>query len=111
MPYGERAAFFQMLPPHIRGGVPAIIRGDFNCTFNQYLDKLGGDSQAGSTALEALTDLLKSFDLTDVFRSMHPSARQLTWTKSNVSSRLDTFYVSSEILANKKLWNNRISVF
>ena len=101
-PIGERAAFFQMLPPHIRGGVPTIIGDDFNCTFNQYLDKLGGDSQAGSTALEALTDLLKSFNLTDVFCSMHPSARQFTWTNSKVSSRLDKFYVSSEILANTK---------
>ena len=101
-PIGERAAFFQMLPPHIRGGVPTIIGGDFNCIFNTYLDKLGGDSQAGSTALEALTDLLKSFNLTDVFRSMHPSARQFTWTNSKVSSRLDKFYVSSGISANTK---------
>ena len=101
-PIGERAAFFQMLPPHIRGGVQTIIGGDFNCTFNQYLDKLGGDGQAGSTALEALTDLLKSFNLTDVFRSMHPSARQFTWTNSKVSSRLDKFYVSSGISANTK---------
>ena len=91
-----------MLQRWVDGGVPTTIGGDFNCTFNQYLDKLGGDSQAGSTALEALTDLLKSFNLTDVFRSMHPSARQFTRINSKVSSRLDKFYVSSEILANNK---------
>ena len=101
-PIGERAAFFETLPAHIGRGVPTIIGGDFNCISNLYLDKIGGDSQAGSTALEALTDLLKDFNLSDIFRSMHPSARKFTWTNSKVSSRLDKFYVSPEILANSK---------
>ena len=78
-PVGERAAFFQMLPPHIRGGVPTIIGGDFNCISNLFLDKLGGDSQAGPTALKALTDLLRDFNVIDIFRSTHPSARKFTW--------------------------------
>ena len=108
-PVGERAAFFQTLPPHIRGGVATIIGGDFNCITNLFLDKLGGDSQAGSTALEALTDLLKDFNLSDIFRSMHPSARKFTWTNSKVSSRLDKFYVSPDILANTK--HSEITVF
>ena len=108
-PIGERAAYFQTLPAHIRGGVPTIIGGDFNCISNVYLDKQGGDSQAGSSALDALMDLLKSFNLIDVFRSMHPSSRKFTWTNSNVSSRLDKFYVSPEILANTKLFE--ITVF
>ena len=33
---------------------------------------------------------------------MHPSARKFTWTNSKVSSRLDKFYVSPDILANTK---------
>ena len=99
---GERTAFFQKLPPHIRRGVPTIIGGDFNCLTNLYLDKLGGDSQAGTTAIKALTDLLRDFNLIDIFRSMHPSARKFTWTNSKVSSRLDKFYVSLDILANTK---------
>ena len=99
---GERTAFFQTLPPHIRGGVPTIIGGDFNCISNLFLDKLGGDSQAGPTAIAALTDLLRDFNLIDIFRSMHPSARKFTWTNSKISCRLDKFYVSPEILANSK---------
>ena len=35
-PIGERSAFFQTLPPHIRGGVPTIIGGDFNCISNLF---------------------------------------------------------------------------
>ena len=91
-----------MLPPHIRGGVPTIIGGDFNCISNLFLDKLGGDSQAGPTAKAALTDLLRDFNLIDIFRSMQPSACKFTWTNSKISCRLDKFYVSPEILANTK---------
>ena len=101
-PIGERAAFFETLPAHIGRGIPTIIGGDFHCISNLYLDKKGGDSQEGSTAFKALTDLLKDFNLSDIFRSMHPSARKFTWTNSKVSYRLDRFYVSPEILANSK---------
>ena len=103
MPRGGKSCLFQTLPPHIRGGgAPTNLGGGFNCISNIFVDKLGGDSQAGPMALKALTDLLRDFNLIDIFRSMHPSARKFTWTNSKVSSRLDKFYVSPDISANTK---------
>ena len=99
-PVGERATFFDLLPSHIRGGLPTIIGGDFNCIEDLYLDKLGGDTQPGKTALNSLRALTSSFSLVDIFRSMNPSAQVFTWTNSNVSSRLDKFLISPDILAN-----------
>eukprot|EP00112_Aurelia_sp_Birch-Aquarium-sp1_P012597 Seg265.3 transcript_id=Seg265.3/GoldUCD/mRNA.D3Y31 product="Transposon TX1 putative 149 kDa protein" protein_id=Seg265.3/GoldUCD/D3Y31 len=96
-PVGERAEFFQTLPVSIWGGIPTVVGGDFNTVEDLYLDKCGGDSQPGATAVQALKDLAKMFGLVDIFRSLHPSARIFTWTNFKVSSRLDKFYVSKEI--------------
>ena len=96
-PVGERAQFFDTLPVSIWGGIPTIVGGDFNTVEDLYLDKCGGDSQHGASALQALKALAKQFGLVDIFRSLHPSARTFTWTNSKVSSRLDKFYVSKEI--------------
>ena len=68
-----------------------------------YLDKSGGDHQPGRSAVNALISFTSSFDLSDIFCSIHPSARQFTWTNGRVSSRLDKFYTSPEITENSYL--------
>ena len=102
MSYRRKSCLFQNTALSNGLGCSNNHWADFICISNLYLVKIGGDSQAGSTAHEALTDLLKDFHLSDIFRSMHPSARKFTWTNSKVSSRLDKFYVSPDISANTK---------
>ena len=100
---GERADFFSSLPGYVRAGVPTIVGGDFNSVEDMYLDKSGGDHQPGRSAVNALVSFTSAFDLSDIFRSIHPSARQFTWTNGRVSSRLDKFYTSPEITENSYL--------
>ena len=96
-PVGARADFFLSLPSFVRAGLPTILGGDFNCIEDLFLDKVGGDLQLGKSALNALMSFNSSFDLSDIFRSFHPSSRCFTWTNGKVSSRIDKFYTSSDI--------------
>ena len=102
-PVGARAEFFSSFSSYVRTGLPTILGGDFNCIEDLFLDKVGGDFQPGKTALDALHDFNSSFGLSDVFRSIHPSSRSFTWTNGRVSSRIDKFYISSDIVHNSKL--------
>ena len=102
-PVGARAVFFSLLSSYVRVGLPTIFGGDFNCVEDLFLDKVGGDSQPGKSALDALSEFNSSFGLSDVFRSIHPSSRSFTWSNGRVHSRIDKFYVSQDILQNSKL--------
>ena len=96
-PVGERAFFFSSLSSYVKAGIPTIVGGDFTCIEDFYLDKLGGDQQPGKSAVAALQTFISSFDLSNIFRSIHPSSRIFTWTNGRVSSRIDKFYVSPSI--------------
>ncbi len=95
----DRADFFNSLISSIKGGYPTVLGGDFNCIEDIFLDKFGGDNDLGSSDLDALGNLLLSFDVIDVFRHLHPSTRRFTWHNPNhsISCRLDRIYVSREV--------------
>ncbi len=94
--------FFENLAPVLKGGIPTVLGGDFNSIEDIFLDKNGGDRDLAISALHALQQLNKMYDLKDVYRHMHPSSRVFTWNSADglVSCRLDRFYVSSEIFCN-----------
>ena len=56
-----------------------IISGDFNCPLNEQ-DEEGGrkiSSRANSTSL--IKELMETFDLSDVWKELHPNEKQFTW--------------------------------
>ncbi len=98
----QRKEFFESLHAILKGGIPTVFGGDFNCIEDSFLDKNGGDSDLAITALKALQLLNLTYDLKDVFRHLNPSTRNFTWTNpdGSISCRLDKFYVSGDIFRN-----------
>lgn len=71
-----------------------VVAGDFNCTIDFTKDRNTEEPHPQSS--RELTAVLQSSDLVDVWRCLHPQARQYTWSQSrnNYTSRarLDQFY-------------------
>ena len=68
-----------------------MIGGDFNC-YDNPLDKFGGNVSVGTECKALKSD----FVLVDVWRKLHPRAREFTWFNHDhsIASRLDKFFVS-----------------
>jgi exonuclease III len=94
----ERKEFFNNLYPTIICARPIILGGDFNCVSNLALDKQGGNINRGKEGWQELSTLIQDFDLVDAYRSIHPIDKEYTWSRQNVSCRLDRFYVSKTLL-------------
>ena len=72
-----------------------IIGGDFNCPLNEQ-DKEGGrkiSTRANSSLL--IKELMETFDLSDVWRELHPNEKQFTWATPDrkIQCRLDYWLV------------------
>ena len=93
----DRADFFNSLISVVKGHLPSIVGGDFNCIEDLYLDKEGGDRQLGVSDLNSLRKLKRLFGLVDIFRGQHPSDRTFTWSNNCVHCRLDKFFLSNDI--------------
>ena len=69
--------------------------GDFNCTVNEILDR--NHAEPHPVSQHALRQLVSSHGLVDVWRRMHTSCRQYTWShvrENRISlARLDSLYV------------------
>ena len=102
----HRKDYFENLANVLKRDIPTVIGGDFNSIEDIFLDKNGGDQDLAVTALRALQNLVRHFNLTDVFRNMNPSTREFTWNSADcsVSCRLDRFYISGDILENCNSW-------
>ena len=77
-----------------------IWGGDFNLVFNLHLDKIGGLPQTNFKAREKLIDIMKNFDLIDIWRERNPKCKHFTW-HSNIDAaiycRLDFFIISNHL--------------
>ncbi len=95
----ERAEFFESLSPLIKRGISTVLGGDFNCVEDIFLDKSGGDTVLGASAINSLQDLIQSHCLFDIFRHLHPSSKVFTWSNpgNQIFCRLDRFYVSRDV--------------
>lgn len=96
----ERIAFFDTISvvmKDLSSEELFVLGGDFNCTENDKLDRNHLEPHIASQ--KALVQLLRTFDLCDVWRNVHHKNRQYTWAHSrdNIISmaRLDRFYVSN----------------
>ena len=72
-----------------------VIGGDFNVTFDSYLDCSGG-SPAQKESVKVLEEICLDMDLVDVWRIRNPDIRLFTWkqTKPLIQRRLDFWLIS-----------------
>ncbi len=63
----NRSAFFNHLHPILKGGIPTVLTGDFNCVEDPLLDKIGGESDMAVSPLRSLQNLTQNYRLQDTF--------------------------------------------
>ena len=59
-------------------GEKNILGGDFNTCMDPSPDKKGGFQETQNNYARKLIDLLKEFDLCDIFRLQHPNTHRYT---------------------------------
>ena len=91
----DRKSFFENVHEFFIPAGNRIICGDFNC-YDSDLDKFGGNVNV----CHAISEFKSNFHLTDIWRKLHPKAREFTWFNSDLSiaSRLDKFFISSDLV-------------
>lgn len=81
-----------------------FLGGDFNCTQNDKLDR--NHLEPHTASQRAVVQMIETYDLCDLWRSMHQSARQYTWAHSRGNSlslaRLDRMYVFNHQASSSK---------
>ena len=73
--------------------------GDFNVTLNNDLDKLNGSPHKNKFARQEILNYMKSLNLIDAYRELHPDVKKFTRFQINplIASRLDYFLVSKNL--------------
>ena len=91
----ERVTFFEMMQKHILFDEETLIAGDFNCSLNPFMDRLNCKSpDIGNIQLK---NIIKKFDLEDLWRRRHPEKRMYSWGRGNKASRIDFWLVSKSL--------------
>ena len=80
-----------------------LIGGDYNLVLDLKIDKKGGVFKTNSKAQQKLLEYMRSTNLIDVWRAMHPNESKFTWSRSKptkIFCRLD-FFLASESFFNR----------
>ena len=77
-----------------------ILCGDFNVALDNEIDTFNYRHVNNPRARRAITDLMRQYDLSDIYRDLHPDTKRFTWRRQNPvkQARLDMFLASSNIL-------------
>lgn len=78
-----------------------IIGGDFNCYFDPQLDRSSNKPPPPLNSVPALNNLVKSFNLVDIWRLQHPLERQYSLFSPvhGTFTRIDHFLVDSKLIS------------
>lgn len=88
--------FFASLDSFLLTPKPVVLLGDFNCVLDVLKDTVGRSQNRTHTwETKKLRELVAQFQLFDVWRALHPSEVDVTWTRRGLGSRLDRFYLSA----------------
>ena len=81
-----------------------VIGGDWNVVLDMKKDSFRYTGRSRPNARVVLHDMISSYDLVDVWRELHPNAKQYSWRRFNsmVQGRLDFFLVSDHLMPNIK---------
>lgn len=88
----DRDDFFSFCESRIDPSVPTLLCGDFNAVFDRSLDRRGSNIfDTARESSEALLALFRECCVVDVWRVLHPTQHNFSWTKSDGSfaSRID----------------------
>lgn len=103
-PYGAGAeetnqlngSIIQLINDDVRERRRIIFCGDLNSYAERCLDYIGpGNGQTPS----AIINSLLNFGLIDIFRALYPEVIATTFQSNNVSSRLDQFWISPQLVS------------
>ena len=96
---GEQKTFIASLYPLISSQYPIIWGGDFNIAPNAKVDRFPSTlvNDIHSYDLNLVTS---TFNLSDICRKLHPAKQFFSFRRGNSKSRIDHFYVSSQITVN-----------
>ena len=78
-----------------------IIGGDFNTVLDIKTDKKNGRIDTHKKCREIIKSIMNINDLTDIWRTKHPSKKMFTWhsnSKPTIFCRLDYFLLSNNIV-------------
>ena len=77
-----------------------ILCGDFNIALNNEMDTTNYKNVNNPKAKKVLQDLMQEYNLSDMYREIHPETKRFTWRRKNPvkQARLDLFIASSNIL-------------
>ena len=77
-----------------------ILCGDFNVALDNEIDTFNFWHVNNPRARRAIIDLMRQYDLSDIYRDLHPDTKRFTWRRRNPvkQARLDMFLASSNIL-------------
>ena len=96
-PYEQIKFFKEILPPVIKDGVDDaenIWGGDWNCTQYPDLDRMFCVGKTNDLGLHDLSQLIKLFDVEDIWRRYHPEQKEFTWSGQGKLSRIDYWLTS-----------------
>lgn len=71
-----------------------IWGGDFNLVIDTQMDRLNSKYN-NEKALAILKNIMKKFELNDVWRDLHPQQKVFTWSRANSRSHIDFFLVNA----------------
>ena len=71
--------------------------GDFNCIHDPLLDKVGGNPDSGTGGAQELLSLANHLNTTDIFRFLHPTAIEVTFSTAALGARLDRIYLARSL--------------
>lgn len=90
--------FFSTLPD--LNSYKLILGGDFNCVLNAQLDRSSARFNALSSAAVVINSFLRSYGLSDPWRSKNPNTKQFSFFSPvhHSDSRIDYFVVDNQFL-------------
>ena len=121
----QRVIFFNQLKEVLNDGYDCetISGGDYNCAFNDILDRINCTGTNNDLGRIDLHQLMGTYDLEDAWRRRYPDSRQYTWhgprskagsTRSSINpalmrkaSRIDYFLTSTSL--NNQIHETKIS--
>ena len=105
--HGDHPQYFDNLfnQAFMLGTENIIITGDHNCTLNHAMDNRGyRNNQNNPNASAMMNTLVGNFQMSDIFRKLHPNTLAYTWENPDndvtQKSRIDYFLTSTSVTNN-----------
>jgi exonuclease III len=97
------STFFESLYQVLDPDTPTVLCGDFNNVVDAIKDRFRCKSQTPSAYNWSVTlhNLMSTYDLYDVWRTIHPNAQEYSWHRldGRQASRIDMFWLSALLLS------------